>query len=62
MKKNKGQAIVEYILLIVMIAVTVAVSIRNINLQIYNLWTGLARQVAKPCASCDTPPAPSFKK
>ncbi|MFM8315769.1 MAG: hypothetical protein ACKOA8_15930 [Deltaproteobacteria bacterium] len=62
MKKNKGQAIVEYIMLVVMIAVTIAVAIRNTNLQIYLMWTGLARQVAKPCANCDAPAAPDIKR
>ncbi len=61
MKKNKGQAVIEYIMLVVMIAVTVAVAIRNTNVEIYRLWTGLARQVSKPGATCDTPAAPDFK-
>mgnify|MGYP007062849941 CR=1 FL=1 len=61
MKKNKGQAVIEYIMLVVMIAVTVAVAIRNTNVEIYRLWTGLARQVAKPCPTCDIPAAPDFK-
>ncbi len=61
MKKNKGQAVIEYIMLVVMIAVTVAVAIRNTNVEIYRLWSGLARQVAKPCATCDMPAAPDFK-
>lgn len=62
MKKNKGQAIIEYMLLVLMIAVTVAVAIRNVNLQIYFLWTGLARQVARPCATCEVPAAPDVTK
>lgn len=61
MKNTKGQAIVEYLMLVVMIAVTIAVAIRNTNINIYRLWTGLARQVAKPCATCDAPAAPDIK-
>ncbi|NBX68606.1 MAG: hypothetical protein EBR01_06560 [Proteobacteria bacterium] len=60
MKRNKGQAVVEYILLIVMIAVTVAVAIRNINFEIYQIWSGLARSVARPCPRCTVPPAPKL--
>ena len=58
MKRRNGQAVIEYILLVVMISVTVAVIIRNTNVTIYRYWTGLARQVAAPCADCstDTPP------
>ncbi|MEZ4750000.1 MAG: hypothetical protein R3B54_05060 [Bdellovibrionota bacterium] len=57
---SRGQAVLEYILMVVMLAVTVAVIIRNSNLKIYNFWTGLARQVASPCASCTKPDAPEF--
>jgi Flp pilus assembly pilin Flp len=59
---KKGQAVIEYIMLVVMIAVTIAVAIRNTNVQIYLLWTSLARQVAKPCATCDTASAPDIRK
>ena len=59
-KKSKGQAILEYILLIVMVATTVAVAIRNLNINIYRLWTGLTRQVSSPCSGCAIPDAPDF--
>lgn len=59
-KQRSGQAILEYILLVVMLAVTVAAAIRASNLKIYLFWTGLARQVASPCASCSKQPAPTF--
>jgi len=59
-RKNKGQAMLEYILLIVLVATTVAVAIRNLNINIYRLWTGLTRQVASPCVSCTIPDAPDF--
>lgn len=62
MKKSQGQAVVEYMMLVVMIAVTIAVAIRNSNLQIYLMWTGLARQVAKPCPTCESPAAPDVSK
>jgi hypothetical protein len=55
-RHHKGQAILEYILLVVMLAVTVAVTIRNTNRTIYQLWTGVAVQVSKGCAHC-TPEA-----
>jgi Flp pilus assembly pilin Flp len=55
---QKGQAILEYLLLVVMLAVTLAVIIRNTNRTIYGVWTGLARQVASPCVDCQTKPAP----
>lgn len=55
---NKGQAILEYLLLVVMLAVTIAVVIRNTNRTIYGIWTGLARQVASPCVDCQTKQAP----
>lgn len=57
---RSGQAILEYLLMVVMLAVTVAVIIRNSNEQIYLLWTGLTRQVAAPCADCSKPDAPTF--
>lgn len=58
--KSKGQAILEYILLIVMVATVVAVAIRNLNINIYRLWTGLTRQVSAPCVDCAVPDAPDF--
>lgn len=51
-QKPKGQAILEYILMVVMLAVTVAVIIRNTNRTIYCFWTGLALQVSTPCPEC----------
>jgi len=60
-EKLRGQAILEYILLIVMISVTVAITIRNTNRSIYGLWTGLVRQVASPCPDCVTDPAPDIE-
>jgi len=58
LRKRTGQAILEYILLVVMISVTVAVIIRNTNLNILRFWTGLANTVAKPCPTCQAPQAP----
>lgn len=58
--KNKGQAILEYILLVAMLAVSIAIIIRNTNRTIYFLWTGLARQVASPCVDCQTKPGPGL--
>ena len=49
---QRGQAVLEYILLTVMLAVTFAVIIRNTNLQIYRVWTGLTSSIASPCAQC----------
>jgi len=57
---RKGQAILEYILLTLMLAVTLAVVIRNVNLTVYRFWTGLARQIAAPCADCTKPVGPDF--
>ncbi|MBI1861494.1 MAG: hypothetical protein HYR96_11310 [Deltaproteobacteria bacterium] len=59
---HSGQAIIEYILMVVMLAVTMAVVIRNTNRTIYGLWTGLARQVASPCPDCTTPAPPDFDR
>jgi len=56
----RGQAILEYILLVVMLAFTIAVMIRNTNRTIYAYWTLLARQVALPCPDCKAPPAPEL--
>jgi len=62
-KKNGGQAILEYLLLIVMLAVTLAVVIRNTNRTIYRYWTGLANVVSLPCPDCSAPnPAPDFQE
>lgn len=55
---KKGQTLIEYILLVLMIAVTVAVLIRNTNVFILGLWTGLANRVARPCANCENPQNP----
>ena len=57
-KRPAGQAILEYILMIVMLATTIAVVIRNTNLNIYCLWTGLARVISMPCPHCKAPSAP----
>ena len=57
---RKGQAVIEYILLVVMLSVTVAVIIRNTNQTIYRYWTGLARQIAAPCAECGSPAPPDI--
>jgi hypothetical protein len=46
--------------MVAMLAVTMAVVIRNTNQTIYQLWTGMVRQVAKGCADCTTPAGPSF--
>lgn len=54
---RKGQAILEYLLLIVMLAVTLAVVIRNTNRTIYRYWTGLANVVSLPCPDCTAPGA-----
>lgn len=51
-RSNSGQAVLEYILLVVMLAVTVATAIRNSNFLIYCYWTGLANIVALPCPGC----------
>lgn len=56
-QNQKGQAILEYLLLIVMLAVTLAVVIRNTNRTIYQYWTGLANVVALPCPDCSAPGA-----
>lgn len=58
MRNRKAQAIIEYILLVVMIAVTVAVVIRNTNRTIYRYWTGLANVVANGCHRCVNDPQP----
>jgi Flp pilus assembly pilin Flp len=57
---NRGQAVLEYILLVIMLAVTMAVVIRNTNRTVYRLWTGLARQIAAPCPDCTVPAGPDF--
>lgn len=58
-RKSRGQAILEYLLLVVMLAVTLAVVIRNTNRTIYRYWTGLANVVALGCVDCRTgAPAP----
>lgn len=51
-RRQKGQAILEYILMVVMLAVTMAVVIRNTNQTIYCLWSGLALQVSTACPDC----------
>jgi len=38
-----------------------AAVIRSSNRTIYRYWTGLARQVAAPCADCVTPNAPDLE-
>jgi Flp pilus assembly pilin Flp len=60
-RDRKGQAILEYILMVIMLAVTVAVVIRNSNRTIYLFWTGLARQIAIPCPDCTSPAAPDIR-
>lgn len=57
---NQGQTLLEYILLVLMIAVTVAIIIRNASRTIYFYWTGLARSVASPCVDCQTAPPPDL--
>lgn len=54
----KGQTLIEYILLVLMVSLTVAVILRNTNLTILQFWTGLANRVAKPCPTCESPQAP----
>lgn len=58
--KQKGQAVIEYLLVIVVISVIIAVIIRNSNQFIYRFWTGLTRQVSSPCADCEAPSAPDL--
>lgn len=60
-RQPKGQAILEYLLLVVMIAVTVAVVVRNTNQTIYRYWTGMANVVSLPCPDCTSAvPAPDI--
>ncbi|MBI4404199.1 MAG: hypothetical protein HY537_08560 [Deltaproteobacteria bacterium] len=59
-RKNGGQAIIEYVLMVIMVAVVIAITIRSSNTTLYQYWTGLTRQVASPCARCETPPAPDL--
>lgn len=60
-RRARGQAILEYLLMVVMLAVTFAVVIRNSNRQIYRLWTALASQIARPCPDCEpAEPPPDF--
>ncbi len=61
-KRQSGQAILEYILMVIMLAVTIAVVVRNTNLNLYCLWTGLARVIAAPCPHCKTPAAPGVEQ
>jgi len=56
--RAKGQAVLEYILLVAMISIVIAMTIRNTTRTIYQYWTGIAVQVAIPCADCSTGPAP----
>ena len=57
-RRSQGQAILEYILMVVMLAVTVAVVIRNTNRTIYQFWTGMTLQVSIACPDCSAPEAP----
>ncbi len=59
-KRKKGQALLEYLLMVIMLAVTVAVTFRNSTRTIYRLWTGLARQVSLPCPDCSGESAPDL--
>ena len=56
---RKGQAILEYILMIVMISIVVAIAIRNTNETLYNYWSALTQQVSAPCPNCDTDQFPA---
>ena len=60
LKNRKGQAFLEYLLMVIMLAVTMAVVIRKTNRTIYFYWTGLARMVSSPCADCKTPAPPDL--
>lgn len=60
-RSTRGQAILEYLLMVIMLAVTIAVVIRNTNSTIYQFWTGLARQIASPCPDCVTPAPPPLR-
>ena len=57
-RHRSGQAVLEYILMVIMLAVTMAIVIRGTNRNIYCLWTGLARQIAAPCPNCTTAEGP----
>lgn len=58
LKSARGQTLLEYILLVFMIALTIAIIIRNTNLNILRFWTGLANMVSKPCPTCESPQPP----
>ncbi len=60
--RHSGQAILEYILMVVMLSVTIAVVVRNSTLNLYCLWTGLTRVIASPCAHCKSPPGPGVEQ
>ncbi len=55
---QSAQAILEYLLLVLMLAATAALIIRTSNQTLYCLWTGLSRQVARGCVSCFASAAP----
>lgn len=44
--------------MVVMLAVTMAVVIRNTNRTIYRYWTGLANVVSLGCPDCAAPETP----
>ena len=60
-KHRSGQAILEYLLVVVMVAVIMAAVIRSSNRTLYRYWTGLARQVSSPCVDCRVKEAPDLE-
>jgi len=57
-RSQRGQTLLEYILLVVVVAFIVAVIIRNSNLNILKFWTALGMTIAKPCPTCENPQPP----
>ncbi len=52
MKQSSGQAVVEYVLMLVLAIALVAVINGSLSGSVRNLWRALVSDVAAPCPRC----------
>ncbi|MEK7690577.1 MAG: hypothetical protein AAB425_06120 [Bdellovibrionota bacterium] len=53
---QKGQAVVEYVLSLLMAMAVLGIIATGFRRTLIALWVGLAKDVAAPCPGCPPPP------
>lgn len=52
---ESGQAIVEYVLILVVVVTVMGALGRGLRTSVRSVWVALAKEIAAPCPKCDPP-------